>query len=207
MENKAIVLDPVNKTEDLLKVLAIEAGGFPIIAKSLEDCKSGVQKRKWYLDRQIDTVTSKATVTKVKNKALSLLDELMDSEPRKLFYVIKLIEPSSFQYKNSTLSDAIYEDLDTYINGNSSESVIKKAANHFIEICNLPKQELKLRAMIKDATILKLIFLKGDGLLYWKPNNAMLGRNPSEVYEYLVNPVNEEMLGEVMDAVETRWSN
>jgi hypothetical protein len=46
-ENKTIVLDPVNKTEDLLKVLAIEAGGFPLVAKSKEDCISGLHKRKW----------------------------------------------------------------------------------------------------------------------------------------------------------------
>jgi len=207
MSNATIVLDPINKVDDLLKVIAIEAGGFPMIAKSLEDCKSGLKNRKWYLDRQIDTVTTQASTTKIKNKALSLLDSILETEPRKLFYVIKLIEPSSFQYKNSTLTDSIYEDLDAYINGRSSESVIKKAATHFIEICELSMQELKIRAMIKDSTMLKLVILKGDGLLYWKQSNVMLGRNPSEVYEYLVNPVNEDVLGSVMEAIEARWSN
>jgi hypothetical protein len=56
--NDSVYLDPVNKTEDLLIVLAIEAGGFPIVAKSLEDCKSGISKRKWFLDRQIDTAAN-----------------------------------------------------------------------------------------------------------------------------------------------------
>jgi len=206
-ENKTIILDPVSKTEDLLKVLAIEAGGFPLVAKSKEDCISGLHKRKWYLDRHIETTSKKATVSKIKNKALSLLDEISDEMPRKLFYITKLISTNSMQYKNHTLADTIYDYLDEYINGYHHESNIKTASQTFIDFCSKDMQELKVRSIIKDSTFYKFIILKGDGLLYSNPENVMLGRNSSEVYEYLTNPLNEDVLVKLQDRTEDTWSS
>jgi hypothetical protein len=205
--NDDIFLDPVNKTEDLLIVLAIEAGGFPIVAKSLEDCKSGINRRKWFLDRQIDTAATRVSSSKVKNKALTILTEIADKKPRKLFYIAKLVDTNSMQYKNTTLPDVIYDNMDEYINGYGGESNIKKAANHFMDISNLDMQELKIRSMIKDATFYKYIILKGDGLLYYAKDNVMLGRNPSEVYEYLSNPMNEDILVKLQQEIETVWGD
>lgn len=204
-DNDDIPLDPVNKTEDLLITLAIEAGGFPIVAKSLEDCKSGIHKRKWYLDRQIDTAANRASSSKLKNKALALLTDIADEKPRKLFYIAKLVDTNSMQYKNNTIQDVIYDNMDEYINGLGGESNIKKAANHFMDIAGLDMQELKIRSMIKDATFYKYIILKGDGLLYYAKDNVMLGRNPSEVYEYLANPMNEDILVKLQTEIESVW--
>jgi hypothetical protein len=203
--NDVIFLDPVNKTEDLLKVLAIEAGGFPIIAKSKEECISGLHKRKWYLDRQIDTAQNKASVSKIKNKALKELDNISNEMPRKLFYIAKLISTNSMQYKNSTLQDVIYDHLDEFVNGLAQESSIRKAAQQFLDYTELDMQELKVRAMIKDATFYKFIVLKGDGLLYLAQENILLGRNASEVYEYLINPMNEDVLVTFQERVEDTW--
>jgi len=204
-DNDDIPLDPMNKTEDLLIVLAIEAGGFPMVAKSFEDCKSGIHKRKWFLDRQIDTAASKASSSKLKNKALALLTDISEENPRKLFYIAKLVDTNSMQYKNGTIQDVIYDNMDEYINGYGSESSIKKAANHFMDIAKLDMQELKIRSMIKDATFYKYIILKGDGLLYYAKDNVMLGRNPSEVYEFLANPMNEDILVKLQQEIETVW--
>jgi hypothetical protein len=204
--NDVIFLDPANKTEDLLKVLAIEAGGFPIIAKSKEDCSSGTHKRKWYLDRQIDTAVNKASVSKLKNKAISELDHIANEMPRKLFYIAKLLSTVSTQYKNSTINDVIYDYLDEYINGNDNETSIKKAAQQFLDYASLEMQELKVRAMVRDATFYKFIIQKGDGLLYYTKDNVMVGRNSAEVYEYLINPLNESILVKLQDQVEQTWS-
>lgn len=206
LTNDTIYLDPVNKTEDLLKVLAIEAGGFPLIAKTREDCQSGLHKRKWYLDRQIDTAQNKASISKIKNKAAALLDTISEEMPRKLFYIAKLISTNSMQYKNSTINDTIYDHLDDFINGHANEPNVKKAAQQFIDYTKLDMQELKVRAMIKDATFYKFVILKGDGLLYLTPENIMVGRNSSEVYEYLINPMNEEVLVLLQERVENTWN-
>lgn len=206
VNNNTIQLDPINKTEDLLKILAIEAGGFPMIAKSKVDCVSGFHKTKWYLDRQIDTAQNKASVSKIKNKAGALLESISEDMPRKLFYVAKLVATNSMQYKNSTTNDTIYDHLDEFINGEGNESSVKKASQQFIDYTTLDMQELKIRAMIKDATFYKYIIQKGDGLLYYADENIMLGRNSSEVYEYLFNPMNEDVLNMVQNKVEKTWN-
>jgi len=205
LNNIDITLMPTKKTEDLLKVLAIGAGGFPGIAKSYEDAKSGIKTRKWYLDRQIDTAESRVSVSKIKNKALRVLDEISDENPRKLFYVAKLVDVNSMQYRNRTLQNIIYDKMDAYINGNESESNIKKAANQFLSVAELDSKELKIRAMVKDCTFYKIIIQKGDGLLYLAKENVMLGRNAAEVYEKLENPLNEDILEKIQDQVESLW--
>lgn len=204
-DNNVIELDPVNKTEDLLKVLAIEAGGFPFVAKSKEDAQSGIKARKWFLDRQIDSATNKASTSKIKNKALAILTQIADEKPRKLFYIIKLISPNSMQIKNNTLNDIIYDMLDEHINGLGIEPNIKAAAQQFMDYTKLDMKELKIRSMIKDATFYKFIILKGDGLLYMSPENVMVGRNPSEIYEFMNNPANEDMLQVLKDKIENVW--
>ena len=69
----------------------------------------------------------------------------------------------------------------------------------------LSMKELKIRSMIKDATFYKFIILKGDGLLYMSPENVMVGRNPSEIYEFMNNPANEDMLDVLKTKVEKVW--
>jgi len=204
--NNTIVLDPINKTEDLIKILAIEAGGFPIIAKSKEDCISGIQSRKWFLDRHIETIESKVSTTKIRNKAGAKLESISENKPRKLFYIAKMISTNSIIYKNSTLPGSIYDFLDDYISGNESEPIIKKAAEQFLTYASLDMQELKIKSIVKDATFYKFVILKGDGLFYLQKENVMLGRNPAEIYEYLINPANEDVLHILLDRVEETWS-
>jgi len=205
--NDTIVLDPVNKTDDLLVLLAVEAGGFPLIAKSYEDCKNAQHIKKWYLDKQIETIGKKVTVGKVKNKALSILQQLSEKDPRKLFYMVKVIDTHSAQYTNGTLQDIIYENLDTFISGGSYERSIEKAANMFIELSEMNLEALKIKAIIKDAMFYKMIILKPDGLLYTNSQlgNQMLGRNMADVFEYLKNPINADVLDTFLSHVEKTW--
>ena len=204
--NDPLFLDPVNNTEHLLTVLAIENGGYPGIAKSFEDAKSGARDKKWYLDKQSDTVGKRASSSKLKNKALGIMNHMAEENPRKLLFVAKLVDPNSMQYHYSTLASIIYDEMDDYITGKSSESNIKNASNLFMSYASMGQKELKIRAAIKDASFYKYIITKGDGMIYAKSNNTMLGRNTSEVYEYLNNPLNEKTLDELLSKVEKTWT-
>jgi hypothetical protein len=204
--NEPIYLTPSKNTDHLLMILAIEAGGFPSIAKSLEDCKSGAKHKKWYLDKQSESVGVKTSVSKSKNKALSTLDALSDENPRKLFYIAKLVDNNSMQYKNSTLQSVIYDEMDSFITGEGVERSIKVASQRFIEHSEMEMSELKIKAIIKDATFYKIIISKGDGMLHYANGNIMLGRNSAEVYEKLNNPAHEDILGQIMDEVEQTWN-
>jgi hypothetical protein len=202
--NDDVVLDPKENLDHLILVKAIENGGFSLVASNFEEAKR--TKAKWYLDRQIDSVASSVSITKLKNKAGAILEELSEEQPRKLFYIAKNIDGNSPQYSNKTMPGIIYSNLDKYINGKAYDNNLKRCATTFIEHADMSVEDLKIKAIIKDASFYKFIIVKSDGMLYEQTQNVMLGRNVSDVLEYLKNPTNEDMLDLLMAKVEDIWS-
>jgi hypothetical protein len=202
--NDDIYLDPAKNLDHLLIVKAIENGGFTLVAPSYEDCKRS--KKKWYLDRQIDTMANKVASVKLRNQALAILEEISEENPRKLFYIAKNIDGNRVQYNNRTLDSTLYDNLDKFINGLSYDNDKKRCATTFIEHSKLTAEELKIKAIIKDAAFHKFIVAKADGMLYEHEESILLGRNNAEVYEYLKNPINEKVLDKLMAKVEDLWA-
>lgn len=203
--NQEVPLDPEKNPFDLIKLCAIEAGGFSIVAKSFEDARSRPTPPKFYLDKSIDTVATKTEVKKLKNRALSELDSLFKSKHKKLFYVAKVVDGNSVQYKKSTPNDVIYDNMDTFINGNGVEKSIKRAAETFLNAAEQDIETLKIRAIVKDASFYQFISTKSDGMIYHMPTQSMMGRNVSECVEYLKNPLNDKVLGQLLEKVEEQW--
>ena len=203
--NEPIYLDPSIDPYDLIKLYAIEAGGFSIIAKSLEAAKSS--KSRFYLDRTKATANTRTGVTKTKNKALASLQGLYDTDTTKLLYVAKVVDANSTQYIKGTPIDVLYENMDNYINGLGVDKSIKRAAENFIKVSNSSMEDLKIRAMIKDAITYNLMTTKSDGYIYDKYSGSKLGVRPLEVLDYLKNPKNDETLQRYIEEVEELWDN
>lgn len=206
MGNEPVFLDPVKDAYDLIKMKAIEAGGFSLIAPSLEQARRtpGV---KFYLDKFEETASIRTEVKKLRNKALAELQKLFDKNANKLFYVCKIVDPNSTQYRKTTPLDVLYDNMDKYINGETVEKDKKKTAQRFLDVNSLDMETLKLRAIVKDASLYKFIATRGDGFIYHMKSAAMIGRNPSDVVEYLKNPLNEEILTDLTKNVEKMWNN
>lgn len=204
--NETAFLDPAKDPYDLIKIYAIDAGGFSIIAKSLHEAQNMATPPKFYLDRHEETVSTKNALRKLRNKALSQLEEMYNTDANKLLYVTKIIDPGSPQYKKSTSNDTLYEVMDNYINGLSFERDKKHAAQYFIDVAKRSVGDLKLQAIVRDATYYKLLTPKSDGYIYHTETSTMLGKNVAHVVEYLKNPLNEEILVLVQDAVEKEWN-
>ena len=202
--NDDIMLDPKENLDHLIIVKAIENGGFSLIAQNFEEAKR--KKSKWYLDRQIDTIGNKTSISKLRNKALSILQELSEEEPRKLFYIAKNLDANSSQYTNKTLPDIIYDNMDKYVNALGYDNDKKRCANTFIDYSKMSNEDLKIKAIIKDASFYKFIILKPDGMLYEASQSVMLGRNVSDILEFLKNPTNEDVLDILMAKVEDLWT-
>jgi len=115
--NDIMFMDPKKDPYDLVKLYAIDAGGFTIVAKSLEEAQNMASPPKFYLDRHEETVSTKNTLRKLRNKALSELQSMYDTDTNKLLYVAKVIDPASPQFKKKTSHDTLYEVMDNYING------------------------------------------------------------------------------------------
>ena len=204
--NQPLFLDPAKDPYYLIKLYGIEAGGFSIVGRSYEDARSRSVAPKFYLDKTIDTVSTKTEVKKLKNKALSELQKLYDKNTNKLLYVAKVIDANSVQYKKSTPNDIVYDNMDRYINGEGVEKNLKRAATSFLDVCALDMETLKLKSIIRDATFYKMIATKPDGFIYHMESSAMMGRNPSDCVEFLRNPLNENVLITLTKAVEKFWN-
>ena len=204
--NEPVYLDPQVDPYDLIKLYAIEAGGFSMIAKSLEDARTRAVPPKFYLDKYVETVTTRTESKKLRNKALAELQKLYDKNTNKMFYVAKVIDPNSAQYKKSTPNDVVYENLDRYINGEAFEPNEKRAAQDFLEKVALDMETLKLRSLVKDGHFYKMLATKSDGFIYHMDSGTLMGRNPSECVEFLKNPLNEQTLVELTKKIEKYWN-
>lgn len=204
--NEPVYLDPTIDPYDLIKVYAIEAGGFSMVSKSLEDARTRAVPPKFYLDRYVETVSTKTEGKKLRNKALAELQKLYDKNTNKLFYVAKVIDPNSAQYKKSTPNDVVYDNMDRYINGEGIETNEKRAAQDFLDKAALDMETLKLRSLIKDGVFYKQVATKSDGMIYHMDSGTMMGRNPSECVEFLKNPLNEQTLVELTKKIEKYWN-
>ena len=203
--NEPIYLDP-NKPFDKIKLHAIEAGGFAMIAKSYEDARSKAVPPKFYLDKEEETVMVRTEYKKMRNKAYSELQKLYDKNSTKLFYIAKVVDTNSTQYRKSTPLDIIYENMDKYIAGDAAESNKERAAKTFIDASNLDMETLKIKSIVRDSSFFKYIVSKADGYIYHAATNSLLGRNVSDVIEHLKNPLNEDILKELITSCEKYWN-
>lgn len=204
--NKDIPLDPVKDSFDLIKIYAIEAGGFPLIAPSYEMARMMDKPPKFYLDKATETIAIKTELSKLRNKALSELQKLYDTNPNKLLYVAKCVDGTSAQYKKTTPNDVVYDNMDKYITGNGIEKNLKRAALTFTEASELDMETLKLKALVKDASFYRFIILKSDGHIYDVETGSLLGKNIQECVEYFRNPLNDSVLQPIMKKVEKMWN-
>jgi Tfp pilus assembly protein PilP len=138
---------------------------------------------------------------------LSELQKLFDKNSTKLFYIAKVVDINSTQYRKATPLDVIYENMDRYINGDGGESNKERAAKSFIETSNMDMETLKIKSIVRDSVFFKYIINKADGYIYHVKSNALLGRNVSDVVEFLKNPLNEDVLKDLSTATEKYWNS
>jgi hypothetical protein len=204
--NDPVFLDPKDPF-DRVKLLAIEAGGFSIVSRSYDDARSRAVPPKFYLDKAQETAGARTEYKKLKNKALAELQKLFDKNSTKLFYIAKAVDTASVQYKKHTPHDVIYDNMDRHINGDGTEGNKERAAKGFLDAAALDMETLKIKAIVKDSIFFKYIVNKADGHIYHTQSGTMMGRNVSDVIEYLRNPLNEDLLKDLNNKVEKLWNS
>jgi hypothetical protein len=204
--NDPVFLDPKDPF-DRIKLLAIEAGGFSIVSKSYDDARSKSVPPKFYLDKAQETAGARTEYKKLRNKALAELQKLFDKNSTKLFYIAKAVDTASVQYKKHTPNDIIYDNMDRHINGEGTEGNKERAAKGFLEAATLDMETLKIKAIVKDSIFFKYIVNKADGHIYHTQSGTIMGRNTSDVIEFLRNPLNEDILKDLNSKIEKLWNS
>jgi hypothetical protein len=205
--NDPVFLDPVKDPYDLIKIYAINAGGFSMVGKSLKEAKKAVNPPKFYLDQLEETISERTEYTKLRNKALVALQNMYDTDTTKLMYVAKCVDLESVQYTKSTPNDIMYENMDMYINGEGTEGNRKRASKQFLEASNSSMEDLKIRALVKDAMYYRFLVPKSSGWIESMDSSEKLGKRSGEVIEYLKDPGNEDTLLSLLSKVEPYWNS
>ncbi len=205
--NDPLYLDPEKDPYDLIKIYAIKAGGFSIVAKSLKDAKKANPVPKFYLDTVEETIVTRTEYSKLRNKALVELESLYNKNATKLMYVAKAVDIDSTQYTKNTPIDILYENMDSYINGNGTESNKKKAAETFIKVAKFNMETLKLTALVKDCMFYRFITFKSGGWIETLDSGVKLGKRQEEVVDFLKDPENEEVLNSLLYKIEPYWNS
>lgn len=203
--NDPVYLDPDKDPYDRIKLEAILAGGFSMISKSLKTAKSSANPKKFYLDRLEESISTRTEYTKLRNKALVQLEKMYDKDKSKLMYVAKVVDADSVQYTKSTPIDIMYENMDAFISGEGTESNKKRASEMFLDACKAKMEDLKIRALIKDAMFYRFITPKPSGWIETLDSGLKLGKVPSEVLTFLKNPEHDDVLTSLMDKIEPYW--
>ena len=205
--NDPVFLDPATDSYDLIKIYAINAGGFAMVARTLKEAKKAVNAPKFYLDQLEETISERTEYTKLRNRALSELQKLYDTDVTKLMYVAKSVDVESVQYTKSTPNDIMYENMDMYINGEGAESNKKRAAQSFLDAAKDSMENLKVRALVKDAMYYRFLVPKSSGWIETMDSSEKLGKRSGEVIEYLKDPGNEDTLLSLLSKVEPYWNS
>jgi hypothetical protein len=96
--------------------------------------------------------------------------------------------------------------MDRYISGDGAESNKERAAKTFIDAVNMDMETLKIKSIVRDSSFFKYIISKPDGYIYHGKSNSLLGRNVADVLEHLKNPLNEDILKELILSCEKYWN-
>ena len=203
--NEPLFLD-ANDPWDRIKLYAIEAGGFSIVARSYDEARSKAVPPKFYLDKAEETAGTRTEYKKLRNRALAELQKLYDKNSTKLFYIAKAVDVASVQYKKHTPNDVLYDNMDAHINGEGTEGNKERAAKGFLDACKASMETLKIKAIVKDSIFFKYIINKSDGHIYHAPSGSLMGRNTPDVIEYLKNPLHEDILNDLTKKIETHWN-
>jgi hypothetical protein len=202
--NSPIYLDPKNP-HDVVLLYAIKAGGFAIVAPSLEAAKHASESPKFYLDKEEETAGVKTELKKLRNQAGAELQRLFDKDQNKLFYVTKLCAINSLSYRKTTPNDIMYDDCDKYINGETVDKNKKMTAEKFLEYAKSELASLRVQAIVRDATEMHLLTYKQDGQLYYNKTGTPMGKGVLDVVLFLQNPLNNDVLTHISEEVEEEW--
>lgn len=206
VSNEPYFLSPAEDPYDLIKLRALQSGGFSMVAPSLEAARKSVRPPKFFLDRAEETAGIRTEVSKLRDEAGAELRIMYKKNFNKLLMVCKVVDPNSAQYRKSTPVDVLYENMTKHLNGEGVERSKRKAIEMFLNICELDAETLKIRAMVKDAAFYKIIGPRGDGFIYHLGSGTSMGRTTSDVVEFLKNPVNDEIFKIILSSVENYWN-
>ena len=145
---------------------------------------------------------------KVRDKAGAKLNLIAEKDSNRLFYISKLVSTDSLFLrigKNSTPSDILYDECSNFIDGLSSLERSKNVAcKTFIRYADMKIDEVKIRTLLKDAKLLKVLIMK-DTDWYYVRTGTVFGKTDEDVVNFLLAPGNITHFENLTKVIKAEW--
>ncbi len=198
-----------NDVRDRLKQYIIEAGGYGLIAPSLERAKEG--NYAFYLDKAAETAKENSSIYIRRDEAGALLNLMFKKNSNRLFYVTKMISGNPLQWRtgqNATPLELLYMECTKYINGEGIDRKKGEAIDRFILLAEMDMDDLKIDCYINDGFRMGLLSSSSDGVITHVPSGTTMGRGKPNVFAYLkAGGESEPVYNALQKDVEAEWKD
>jgi hypothetical protein len=206
LENKPKGLQISKNPEHYLLWVLIKNGAFNFCAASYEDAEMAPRKPKFFLDEGAATISSKNEFEILKARASSKLLHMYENSKTKLLFITKVLDHNGSSYRYSTDKELLYQEMNNYLKAESvSASVRQKANERFLKMADLRIEDLKMKALIKDALFFRFIEEKPDRT-YATKEGVGLGRTLLDIESFLLQGKNEDIKNLLIEKVEEQWN-
>jgi len=186
LRNEGYTLN-TTKIEDRLKQYILEAGGYGMVAPSLQVAKDSGQYS-FYVDKVEETSKDEAQELVDRDEAGAKLYDMYKKNTDKLFYITKLISAYPLQWRagiNATSSHLMYKECTNYLNGEGIEKRKKDAIKRFIDLEQTHIDDLKIQCYVNDGFRMGKLSIATDGTITHTPTGTVLGKGVGNVIAFL----------------------
>ncbi len=192
--------------KDVLVYFGILGGAISSVAPSLEAAADSNVNYKHYLHIDSKIEKAKIGISRTRNKAIAMLEELYtNGESDKLFMMSKIVLPITKGFTKKDPIDRLYNDLNSFILGENVPGPKTETPLAFISAANMELAELTKRAVVKDAIYYNLL-KKDDNKTYFNTETfALVGKNMAEVVAHYLNEANDDDYINIHHRVNKYW--
>lgn len=170
------------------------------VAPDLITARESNRSYKFYIANADRDVDQEVTKKKEMNKAISLLDDVSENDKERFLLIIKYLLPAN-KGLNLESGNRLYKRADDYINGIVDGEKVKGGDTfyrNFIKTCDADRNELFNKVLIKYAIMTNVIRNNGKTKEFeFTKTHQELGKTPEDIFRYLTNPKNMDLLNEI----------
>ena len=188
--NSGITSLDLNDPSDLFNYYILKSK-YGMVAANIEEATHPLRNYKFYVANDKEETAKKVSKKELILSAQAALLQMKKKEPKRLIYMSKFILPNSFGIKDV---DSAFLNLTEYVDGKiipMNEVPYQK----FLDYNEMTNEELFAKVDIKNAIRLGIIRKMKNGEYLNHLSGNVLGRTEDEIYNYLIQPQNQEELG------------
>lgn len=166
--------------------------------KESAELGDGTGAADFYIENIEQELEKTVSVHKTKHKAISILNDVSNTNPNKLKRGMSYILPTSKMITENTNSDHVYGMACSYLDGNkeySGTDNITASCETFINFFSQPNDEFEARVLVRKAIRYNILKKDDRGRFYNISTQTPFGRTEEDCVNFTMSVQNQEEIG------------